>query len=157
MAYKAGITPQQDTGWGVIYRLNDLFREIEVLAPLGKYDEWNFKLDRIWSNLCYRTPLKIIKSEKTEEIISIEFNEDAFLIKQFLDKQILSAKAKMSNAKKKISPERENEYNKEYIKAKKELYQATFLKEVWLRKYMQELGLYLKEVEHNPAGAMFNR
>ena len=31
------------------------------------------------------------------------------------------------------------------------------LKEIWLRKYMSELGLYLKEVEHNPAGAMFGR
>ena len=47
MKYKSNVTPQQDTGWGVIYRLNDLFREIETLAPSGEYDKWNFKLDRI--------------------------------------------------------------------------------------------------------------
>lgn len=156
MAFKGGVTPQQDTGWGVIYRLNDLFREIEILAPEGKYDEWNYKLDRIFSNLCYRNPLKIEKDDQ-KNILSIKFDEEAYQIKSFLDLQILQSKKEMNQALKEIPPEKEIKINKNYIIAKKKLYRNVLLKEIWLRKYMQELGLYLKEVEHNPAGAMWGK
>jgi hypothetical protein len=150
-----GVSTQQDTGWGVIYRLNDLFREVENLAPSGKYDEWNFKLDRIFSNLCYRNPLKIKKNG--EKIVSINLDEEAYRIKLFLDYEILKYKSEMSQAKKDVPPERQKTLSKEWVQAKKKLYKAIFLKEIWLRKYMQELGLYLKEVEHNPAGAMWGK
>ena len=156
MSYKSNVTPQQDTGWGVIYRLNDLFREVEFLATSGKYDEWNFKLDRIFSNLCYRNALKIIKNSN-DEIKSIEFDEDAYQIKLFLDTMILKSKGEMSKAKKKVREERNTFINRNWIIAKRGLYKAIFLKEVWLRKYMSDLGLYLKEVEHNPAGAMWGK
>jgi hypothetical protein len=156
MAYKSNVVPQQDTGWGVIYRLNDLFREIEVLAPLGKYDEWNYKLDRIFSNLCYRNSLEI-KKDDNNKIISIEFDEEAYEIKIFFDTQILKAKKEMNDAKKKIPEEKDYLKEKDYVMGKRKLYKQILLKEIWLRKYMQELGLYLKEVEHNPAGAMWGK
>jgi len=154
MRTKHSVSPKQDTGWGVIYRLNDLFKEIEVLAPAGKYDEWNFKLDRIFSNLCYRNKLKVIK-DKEKKIIDIKFDEEPYNIKEFLDKKILQAKAKLSQAKRNTPIEVEPTKNKDYVIAKKELYKAIFLKEIWLRKYMYDLDLYLKEVEYNPATAMF--
>ena len=156
MKRNSNITPQQDTGWGVIYRLNDLFREVEVLAPSGKYDDWNFKLDRIFNNLCYREHLEI-KKDTEENIISISFKEEAFMIKSFLDKKIMKAKSEMSDAKNKVPNGQEFVNKKTYLQAKNKLYKTIFLKEVWLRKYMQQLGLYLKEVEHNPAGAMFGK
>lgn len=158
MAYKhnSNVTPQQDTGWGVIYRLNDLFREVETLAPTGKYDDWNFKLDRIFSNLCYRTKLKIDK-DKNGKIKSIEFDEEAFDIKRFIDNKILCAKKEMSEARKKIIEGKDYQRDINWIHAKKKLYSSIMLKEIWLRKYMMELGLYLKEVEHNPAGAMWGK
>lgn len=156
MKYNSNVTPQQDTGWGLIYRLNDLFREVEVLSPLGKYDSWNFKLDRIFSNLCYRTDLDI-KKDKNEKIVSITFNEEAYNIKLFLDNQILSAKKEMSDARKTIPESSDYKRNKKWIHAKKKLYYNIMLKEIWLRKYMCVLGLYLKEVEHNPAGAMWGK
>jgi len=156
MRYKSDVTTQQDTGWGVIYRLNDLFREVENLAPSGKYDEWNYKLDRIFSNLCYRNPLKIEK-DKNGKIIFIDFNEEAYKIKLFFDKQILKYKKEMTDAKRKVPVGQEDKVNKDWIKAKKLLYKQILIKEIWLRKYMQELGLYLKEVEYNPAGAMWGK
>lgn len=156
MAYKSNSTPQQDTGWGVIYRLNDLFREVEDLSTKGKYDEWNYKLDRIFSNLCYRNPLKI-KRDEAKKIISIDFDEDSYKIKLYFDSQVLKHKNDMSKAIKKIPEGNEPKKNKEWIQAKKQLYKTLFMKEIWLRKFMTELGLYLKEVEYNPAGAMFNR
>ena len=150
------VTPQQDTGWGVIYRLNGLFAEVEELAPSGKYDEWNIKLDRIWSNLVYRNALEWEKDD-TGKITSVKLSDDDFARKDFLDKEVLLAKSLISKARKKILPEEGNRVNPEYIQAKKKLYRTLMLKEIWLRKYMHELGLYLKEISHNPAGSMFGK
>jgi len=150
------VTPQQDTGWGVIYRLNGLFAEVEELAPAGKYDEWNIKLDRIWSNLVYRNPLEWT-TNKDKKIIGVRLSDEDFERKDFLDTQILKSKSEISTAKKKMLPEDEKKVTREYILAKRKLYKSLMLKEIWLRKYMYELGLYLKELEHNPAGAMWGK
>jgi len=157
MSYKGTTTTQQDTGWGVIFRLNDLFKEVEILSPQGKYDDWNFKLDRIWSNLCYRNSFKIIKDKDNKKIVSIEFNEEDVEIKEYLDNQILKWKGEQTKARKLHPPEKEISQNKNWIIAKKKLYRAILMKEIWLRKYMHKLGLYLKETEHNPAGAMWGK
>jgi len=152
---KKGFSSEKDTGWGVIYRLNDLFREVEILAPSGKYDEWNFKLDRIWSNLLYRENMKIEYDEDKKNVISIEIDEDAYKIKMFFDKEISRYKKEVKLERKKNNNSDENKVSKEYIIAKNNLYKSILKKEIWLRKYMRELDLYLKEIEHNPAGAMF--
>jgi len=149
---KNKVTTQQDTGWGVIFRLNTLFAEVEELCFSGEYDKWNIKLDRIWSNLCYRNPLEWEKSN--EKIIDVNFSLEDIEKKYFLDKKILLAKSKMSKCKKEIG---QNVKNKQWIIAKRELYNALLIKEIWLRKYMHELGLYLKEIEYNPAGAMWGK
>lgn len=148
------VIPDKDTGWGLIYRLNNLFNQVELLAPKGQYDEWNFKLDRIFINLAYREKLKIIK--KDDEVTSVEYDEEAFSVKSYFDKQISLIKKKMRTIKK-DNPDKEYTKTKEYILEKNNLYNMTNLKEVWLRKYMQQLGLYLKEVENNPGGSMFGR
>jgi len=150
------INPQQDTGWGLIFRLNALFSEVEELAPLGKYDEWNFKLDRIWSNLVYRNPIDF-QMNKNDEIISVKFDDKDIKEKDFLDTQILKAKGLMTIARNHYAEGKEYARSKEWIKAKKQLYKSILIKEIWLRKFMYELGLYLKEVEHNPAGAMWGK
>lgn len=148
------VNPQQDTGWGVIYRLNNLFSEVELLAPSGKYDEWNIKLDRIWSNLVYRNYLEW-ETDENKKIIGVNYSTDDFEKKNFLDDQILKAKSKLSAAKKKMKVE--DSFSYEWVKAKRKLYQALLIKEVWLKKYMYQLGLYLKETEHNPAGSMWGK
>lgn len=158
MASEHSATPQQDTGWGVIYRLNDLFKEVETFAINGKYDDWNFRLDRIWSNLCYRHKFKVNKDEKTSEITSIEFDEESYNIKCYFDKLIVEQKIIMSKARKlDATKDSTTDTRKEIIRAKNELYKRILMKEIWLRKYMQELGLYLKETKYNPAGAMWGQ
>lgn len=42
-----------------------------------------------------------------------------------------------------------------YKNCQEELYRALMMKDIWLRKFMQERNLYLKEVEFNPANAMW--
>jgi len=151
------ISPDKDTGWGVIYRLNNLFNEVETLAPSGDYNSWNYKLDRIWSNLLYREDLEIIRDEETNEITSIKYDEEAFEIKNFFDMRIARLKKEMREASRKTPEGRDILLNKEYIHAKNKLYKLITLKDIWLRKYMQSLGLYLKEIEYNPAGAMWGK
>jgi len=154
--YNNRVTTQQDTGWGVIFRLNTLFAEIEDLSFAGKYDDWNIKLDRVWSNLLYRNPLSFVRDKNTDEIIDVKFDEKDIEEKYFLDNRILKAKKEMTDARKKAS-EDAYDRNKEWVAGKRKLYKALLLKEIWLRKLMQELGLYLKEVEYNPAGAMWGK
>jgi hypothetical protein len=148
------VNTTQDTGWGVIYRLNGLFAEVEELCAAGKYDEWNIKLDRIWSNLLYRNPLEFVENNNGD-ITNVNFSDEDIKKKDFIDKQILKAKYNMSQAKKDL--EDSHKVNKEYISAKSKLYKALLMKEIWLRKFMFELGLYLKELEYNPAGAMWGK
>jgi len=150
------ITSQQDTGWGVIYRLNGLFAEVEIISPAGKYDEWNIKLDRVWSNLVYRNKLEWEKDDEGN-ILSANLSSEDFAEKDFLDTQILKAKAEISKAKKEMVGDETGKVSVNYIKAKRNLYKALMLKEIWLKKYMHELGLYLKEVSHNPAGSMWGK
>lgn len=149
-------SPDKDTGWGVIFRLNNLFNQVEDLAPSGDYDKWNFKLDRIWSNLVYKEDFKIDR-DSNDKILNIEFDEEAFEIKEYFDSMIAKTKKEMRDAKKQTIEKDKLPSNKEYIKAKNNLYKIITMKDVWLRKYMQELKLYLTEVEYNPSGAMFGK
>lgn len=147
--------PSLDSGWGLIFRLNDLWRDVENLAPAGKYSQWNFKLDRIYSNLLYRIPFEIKKNENGD-IVDIKLSEDDISIKRFIDKRILIAQGKMNRALKLEKGKKEEDKDMSaYLHARRELYDMVFLKEVWLRKLMHENKLYIKEISHNPATAMW--
>ena len=154
MAFKPQISPNQDTGWGLIFRLNDLLREVENFAVHGEYDEWNYKLDRIWANLTYRENLDI--KEVNGKIVSIDLSEKDMRIKRFIDNQISKYKRGMNFAKKEAG---ENwKKDKDYKLNKNGLYKTTLLKDIWIRKLMHKINnLYIKEIKHNPAGSMFGR
>ena len=144
------ITPSIDTGWGLIFRLNRLWSEVENFAPKGKYAEWNFKLDRIWCNLVYRNNMDINK--KGEKIVSIKLAKEDIEEKDYLDEQIAIARMEIIKIKKTDADAKE----REIIKAKRKYYNAIMLKDIWLRKFMHiKLKLYLKEVEYDPAKAIY--
>jgi hypothetical protein len=155
MAFRKMTQTAQDTGWGVIFRLNQLFAEIEDLSPAGKYDDWNIKLDRVWSNLLYKNSLEWVKDDDGN-ITDVKYCIEDIQKKNFLDRRILEAKKEMSEARKKFN-NKDYEKTKGWIIGKKKLYKALMMKEIWIRKYMHEQGLYLKEVEYNPAGAMWGK
>jgi hypothetical protein len=148
------VTPSQDTGWGLIFRLNDLLRDVELLAVQGKYGDWNFKLDRIWANLCYREDVEI-KRDKDGEIKEIKLKDLDIKEKNYLDEQISEAKLGMKQIRRE-NPENFAS-NKDYNKWKNELYRRLLLKDIWIRKLMRKNNLYMKEIKSNPAGAMFGR
>ena len=154
MKYQTNVTPSQDTGWGLIFRVNDILKEIETLAINGNYKDWNFKLDRIWANLCYREKC-VVEYNKDGTIKEIKLAEGDFKEKEFLDNKINEAKRKMNQAKRKHGEKFDN--SKLFIEGKNELYQRLLIKDIWIRKKMYEQKLYIKEMKSNPAGAMWGR
>lgn len=153
MNYKNEISPDKDTGWGLIYRLNDLLNEIENLVIQGKYDKWNFKLDRIWVNLCYRESTDILKEDG--DIKEIKLKDTDIKEKEFLDRLIISARRWKNYYEKKLNnhPDLRPKYN--YWK--NQIYSKLLLKDIWIRKLMHKNNLYIKEIKHNPAGAMWGK
>ena len=149
---KQSYQPNIDAGLGLIYRLNSLWNKADFAALEGDLERWNFILDTIYRNLLYRNNLdiryEIDAQGKPMNIISVGLIKEDKLIHDWYRKKIKTIKI------------RRLEYIKRkdkigYYKALEELYSIMGQKDSWLRKFMQERGLYLKEVEFNPANAMF--
>lgn len=142
-----------DTGWGLIYRLNTLFNKAEDASLTGDFEKWNFIMDRIFVNLCYKGAMDIqfdtnapnempnrvlsIKLPKEEEMVFVKFRE--------LMRQIKIKSRYAIIHKNKIT----------YETYKEEHYRVLLMKDIWLRKIMMERGLYLKEFEFDPGRAMW--
>jgi len=133
-----------DTSWGLIYRLNKLWGDIDYYAARGDFENWNSRLDRVFCNLLFKEDLVLEKTENGE-IVSVELSEDDQEVFDYLNKEYKSANEEYKNAKTK----------QEMIKAKEKVYHALMLKDIGLRKLMRELKLYLKEADPNPARSMW--
>ena len=139
---------QIDASIGLVVRLNYLWSEADRKALLGEFDSWNFVLDRIYCNLMYRNPIEADLESDGKTIKDLKLNEESAVIyDKFLEK-IKKAKLDLKNAARRNN-------RQEYYKCKEEYYRVLMLKDVWLRKFMQELRLYLKEFEFDPSRAMF--
>ncbi|HEY0090457.1 MAG TPA: hypothetical protein VGB37_16525 [Candidatus Lokiarchaeia archaeon] len=136
--------PSLDTSLGLIFRLNSLWQKTDPAALSGNFDRWNFLLDRIFCNLLFKNELEVEKEEN--KILKVKLCKDDEDIYDYLNQKVFEAQTKLIKTKE-ISDIR---------KAKLELYRALMLKDVGLRKFMHiRLKLYLKEVETNPARAMW--
>lgn len=148
MAYGTYQQPDKDAGWGLIFRLNDLWRKADFRAETGNFDGWEIVLDRIYSNLLYREAVVIVEDEETGEIVDIELDAKDRAQFEIVKKKIVDAKREVLIAQSK----------KNVVKlkqAKLNHYKALMLYDIWLRKFMQAHQLYLKEVDSNPSNAMF--
>jgi hypothetical protein len=143
--FKPSLSPDKDAGWGLIYRLNNLWARVDTPAENGDYDSWNIVLDRIYCNLLYRNKMDIVKDEKTGEILDVRINEEPHKVFTHLTKSIFQAKSEFYKAT--------DKRNKTIARSR--WYHKVLLKDIWLRKYMQELGLYLKEVANDPGTVLF--
>lgn len=143
------ITPKHDSTLGLIFRLNALWAEVDIPAKTGKYDSWNSVLDRIYCNLLYRNDLEIKKDEEGN-IIEVKLSEDDEKVYKYLSSKIsyykrlyprVSGKTKKGFSRRKI--------------VRSKWYNAVLLKDIWLRKYMNTLNLYIKESKSTPGSVMF--
>ena len=143
------ITPKNDATLGLIFRLNALWAEADIHAKNGDYNLWNSILDRIYCNLAYREEMVVVKDPKTEKIIGMKLSVKDDQEYKFLTSRISEYKLKCIRAtgmyKKGIS-------NKMYMKSL--WYRSVRLKDIWLRKLMNSLNLYIKETVSDPGGVM---
>ncbi len=148
------ITPKHDSTLGLIFRLNGLWAEVDIPAKKGDYDGWNNVLDRIYVNLLYRNDMEVEKNDKGE-IIKVELSKDDDKVHKYLSAKIANYKRKHATVK--------GVYNKEGpykgIQKKKIYrglwYNALMKKDIWLRKHMNFLNLYIKETKKSPGSSLF--
>jgi len=138
-----------DAGYGLIYRLNDLWNGADRAALAGDLEKWNHILNAIFRNLCYRGTMEIeYEDHEKTKIKEIKFNEEDSLVYYKFQELIRKATSKIHMA---IKEKNRLDYNK----GREQLHWILSQKDVWLRKFMQERGLYLREVEFDPSQAMW--
>jgi len=135
--------PDRDASLGLVFRLNNLWAQTDYAMLDGKYDKWNNILDRIYCNLLYREPMEVKEDEK-KQIIKVELSTKDTKIYSFLSKNIQLAKNDYILARQKYKSRFRSIW-----------YHSIQKKDIWLRKEMQKLRLYLKENKKSPGTAMF--
>ena len=139
----------KDTGWGLIYRLNLIMGKIENDLETGNLDKWNLHIDRIYANIMFKDQGEHVYNSKGN-IVDITFSkEDVEMFQRFA--------AKIRAIKQKIRTEMSQEEPKINLihQYKDELYSILFKKDMWIRKRMFILKLYLRETESDPRKAIY--
>ena len=146
--YGQEIAPKNDATLGLIFRLNALWAEVDIHAKAGDYDSWNNTLDAVYRNLLYREDIVVIK-DGNGKILKIELKKDDDEEYKFLCREI---------SKFKLLYPRVKGFNEKGIPKKKIvrslLYKSIAKKDIWLRKLMNKLNLYIKESVSDPGEAM---
>lgn len=142
------ITPKYDSTLGLIFRLNNLWAKVDIPAEEGNYPEWNNVLDRIYNNLAYRSKTEVVKDEDGE-IIRMEIKDNDNDEFNFLSKQVNLCRQRYLKAK----GSTQGILNKSIARSR--WYKALNTKDIWLRRFMQKLNLYIKETTKTPGSAMW--
>lgn len=142
------ITPKNDATLGLIFRLNALWAEVDLHAKSGDYDSWNNTLEALYRNLLYRDDVVVTKNTQGE-ITQIGLTKEDEEEYKFLCKSISRSKFSFLTAK---------GFNKNKIPIKRiarsRWYKAVSLKDIWVRKLMNGLNLYIRETVSDPGGVM---
>ena len=136
-----------DAGYGLIFRLNFLWCKADQKALDGDFDGWNYLLDRIYCNLTYRYQLEVLEDDNGD-IKDIKLSERDEKIYRKISDDITKIKIDKNLALKKREKSKYHQLHEKH-------YELLMLKDIWTRKYMHGLGLYLKEIERNPSNALF--
>lgn len=152
------ITPKYDSTLGLIFRLNNLWAKVDIPAEGGDYEAWNNVLDRLYNNLAYRGKTKVTKDTKGN-IIGMKIEDDDDEEYQFLSKKvnIYRQRYKVAVGYKVFTSPLNGRTKKVPNKkiALSELYKSLNLKDIWLRKFMNKLNLYIKETTKTPGSVMW--
>jgi len=141
--------PAKDTGWGLIFRLNGLMNKIESDTDAGELERWDLHIDRIYANIIFKNPAETIRDDNGK-ILDIKFSdEDVHVFRMFAERiKRIKNNIKMEKSKKVRD-------NLVLAKLREELCGIIFKKDIWIRKKMFDLKLYLKETEHDPRKAIY--
>ena len=136
--------PSLDAGLGLIFRLNDLWKNADENSINGDYEGWGNVLEAIWRNLSYKEPMVF---ETKGEKIKIVLSKKDLKGWEVLCKNVNIAKRNWEIAI------RKNPRKARYYWSRR--YHRLQLKDLFLRKKMFELNLYLKVTERNVTGSTF--
>lgn len=139
--------PRQDTGWGLIFRLNGILNKIEYANDNGNLGAWNNLMDRVYINIVFKNPEEIIKDEDGK-VTDIKFSKDDIEVFSKINERITEIKKNIESYK------RAEEIEKFNIEMNK-LYNQLIKKDIWLRKKLFQFNLYLRQVEHDPRRAIY--
>ena len=117
----------------------------------GDLDKWNVLLDRIFQNLSYRIKTTQILDEQ-KKIIGIEINDPEYEENKLLIRKIVHARSQYKKFFKSKKRSKTGILFELYWRSR--WYQEIVNRELWLRKFMHGLGLYLKEIQSDPGTAM---
>jgi len=154
MGSGSNFNPTLDAGLGLIFRLNYLWNKSDRHALAGEMDQWNFTLDRIFSNLSYRGEMEIVykdpreRDENKKEIIDIKLNAHDKKVHEKFKEMLREIKIKRAIALKRKDKRTWNE-------TREDEYDLMMKKDIWLRKMMQIQKLYIKESEFDASKAMW--
>ncbi len=148
------INPSLDAGLGLVFRMNNNWNLADGYARNGNYDQWNNVLEVIYRNLSYRNSMEDIKDEDGN-LIDIELSLKDRKTHEMLSSKIAKYKRGWLKAR--------GTYNKEGLYKgvpMKQIYRGLWYKaiakkDVWLRKKMFELKLYLKETTKDTGSSVF--
>ena len=139
-------TPSTDASLGLVFRLNSLWNRADYAALAADYDKWNNILDAIYRNLLYRE--EMVVEETNGAITKVQFKKKDTKIYGFLSKRVADCRKEFKTAGGSMQKK---------AQARSKWYHALQKKDIWLRKYMKQLNLYLKETEKRPGTAMFGK
>lgn len=147
--------PGNDASLGLIYRLNNLWASADQKALSGNKDDWNFVLERIFCNLMYHPTYPSEENEKGE-IVSIDLEDEDYRIFEMFKAKIKKIKSDMRDALKLYKTDNKKEGSQRFNKANQEFYDTLMEKDIWLRKLMMKLKLYLRQADSsNPSKSMW--
>ena len=145
-----------DAGLGLIFRLNKLWPVADINAQAGEYEKWDHALDCIYRNLLYRNSTEVIRDEVTNEIKDIKLKPEDREEYEFLSKIIFKwRRLYQLKVGLNISEETKKKLHHSAAYYRSKWYQALQMKDIWIRKFMKELNLYLKESIKSPGTALF--
>ncbi len=139
------ITPERDASLGLVYRLNNLWADVDGFSRTGRYDEWNNTLDAVYRNLLYRNDIEEERDEKTGRIIKARLPKKDVERFRYFSIEIYKAKKNYRLARTRL----------ERNKNRSRWYHSVQNKDVWLRKLMYQNRLYLKETEKKPGTSVY--
>ena len=151
-----GGQPDKDTGWGLINRLNNILYKIEYAVDSGDYEKWNRLLDRVFINITYKNSAEIvydgdgkmidIQLPKADIEVFSKINERVKIIKNEIQR--------LMDEERKSKGKIHHDIRVSHLKTK--LYNIYVKKDIWVRKKMFQVGLYLKASDSDPSKAIYS-
>ena len=147
--YNEFISPEKDAGLGLIYRLNGLNNQADHHAISGNYDDWNIVLDRIYVSLSFRGDIDLDKEQEETPNKKAEFDYKL---------EELYTKHSAEISKWKLRWAQTMHSNKKDVRLsliRSKWYSALQRKDIFLKRAMNQLKLYIRMSEGSPGTATF--